>query len=120
MSTMIWATILLAINMAALEGFASMIEPSMNLEAQTRVKRVSVWESIVLSEVCRVDAARKNYQKANAAINALRKYDNDYTWLVFLSNVGDGWASKSSTKVWRNICGKSIVVWRVKKEHAGR
>ena len=67
-----------------------------------------------------LNGVEANFSVFLHSLNALRKYDNDYTWLVFLSNVGDVWASKSSTKVWRNICGKSIVVWRVKKEHAGR
>eukprot|EP00092_Neocalanus_flemingeri_P048506 GFUD01055366.1.p1 GENE.GFUD01055366.1~~GFUD01055366.1.p1 ORF type:complete len:215 (+),score=49.17 GFUD01055366.1:3-647(+) len=103
---------------APVEGFTSKFEPIMSLETATRVKRASSWESVLLSEVCKDDSS-ENYNLANKAVSALKKHDNDYAWLVYLANAADGWASQSQTQVWKNTCGKDIVVWRVNKRYAG-
>eukprot|EP00092_Neocalanus_flemingeri_P064141 GFUD01077741.1.p1 GENE.GFUD01077741.1~~GFUD01077741.1.p1 ORF type:complete len:120 (+),score=23.26 GFUD01077741.1:1-360(+) len=39
--------------------------------------------------------------------------------MVVVTNNNAGWASNGG-KYWNNICGKNIIVWRVKKQHAGR
>eukprot|EP00092_Neocalanus_flemingeri_P014876 GFUD01016066.1.p1 GENE.GFUD01016066.1~~GFUD01016066.1.p1 ORF type:complete len:164 (-),score=30.98 GFUD01016066.1:53-544(-) len=76
------------------------------------------WESTVLSEVCK-DGAGSNLQRAHASMMALIDFDDDYLWMVVVSNNNAGFATSGHSGYWNNICGKDILVWRINKEHAG-